>query len=670
MGTMAASANATALREFHDAVRAAKAVVIGAEAVELTQHARLATVAIRAFGDTPDAAFFIEMLPPVLRLPRPDLVIAHPDLGVLVIENKGIGIDDVCGVEADMIDVRRDGATQREKPFLQAEKVMYRLKDLLKKRRVYVDGVAFNCMTALPCIEEASFVRRFGRGWSFHTIFRDALDDPNDFRIYVRGFVDHEVPRLFDNVRLSPIARGELLSIFRGTAPLAPPASSNATPAPKHTAQQAEILKTDVRGAHRLYRGVAGSGKTVLLTGLVARAWRRMIPVTAAAASARPPRILVCCYNRTLVQFLRSKLELEFGRLCWSEPSWKSVEVMHVEHLLRRLQRQQPRLRTNLTFDQASQRAEQLCERFDALTPAQREPLQYDAVFVDEAQDLEPDELRLLQRLARSDPSGGQTLAIFYDNAQNIYAKRPPTWEHLGINIVGRTAYLDQCLRNTTQTLDLAMNVLIGSAAPEGVRAQTRQFADVANLRGRGLIDENGAMVRVRFAARAGAPPDVRRFDSRAEEVRFVIDRVIQLIEQDRCEPSDILILCRSTGGFVATRLLPQIAAIAGRSMRFGVRAVGRNESRAKNEALLQPDVLTVSTIHSAKGYDASHVFLLGVDELPTDSPGRALFYVGATRARERLCISGIAAPNHTLLDECLACTRELAPAPPLEPDA
>lgn len=658
---MATHAHVLAMRELDETLRACQAVVIGREGIEFTQHARLVTTAIRAFGDTPDAAFFIEMLPPVVKLPRPDLVIAHPDLGVIVIESKGVALDDVCGVEADMIDIRRDGAVQREKPFLQAERVMFRLKDMLKKRRVRLDGVAFNCMTALPRIQEHAFVARFGRGWSFHTIFADALDDPNDFRIYVRGFVDHEMPRLFEGTRLHRTARGELISIFRGSSPLSPPAPARRSDAdagslPRHTVQQAEILKSEVRGAHRLYRGVAGSGKTVLLTGLVARTWRRMLSTDAPSA----PRVLVCCFNRTLVPFLRDKLELEFGRLCWSEPPWRSVKVTHFDDVLRLLQRARPQLRTEFTFDQRPERAADLQQRLEALAPAQREPLLYDAIFVDEAQDLEPDELRLLARLVRPDAAGGQTLVVFYDNAQNIYGRPAPTWEHLGINIVGRTTYLDQCLRNTTQILDLALNVLIGSAAPEGVRAQTRQFADLASLRSRDLIDESGEMVRVKFASRAGERPTVRCFDDRGAEVRFVIDQVNDLIARQHVSPSDILILCRSTGGFVVTRLLPQLGAIAGRERRFGVRAVGKDQAREKSQPLLQDDVLTVSTIHSAKGYDAAHVFVMGADEFATDSTGRAQLYVGATRARQNLCISGVRSGHHTLLDEALACSEAL----------
>lgn len=48
-----------------------------------------------------------------------------------------------------------------------------------------------------------------------------------------------------------------------------------------------------------------------------------------------------------------------------------------------------------------------------------------------------------------------------------------------------------------------------------------------------------------------------------------------------------------------------------------------------------------ISTIHSAKGLDFSHVFLLGMDRLQPEKPRqRRLAYVGMTRAREHLTLA------------------------------
>lgn len=52
-------------------------------------------------------------------------------------------------------------------------------------------------------------------------------------------------------------------------------------------------------------------------------------------------------------------------------------------------------------------------------------------------------------------------------------------------------------------------------------------------------------------------------------------------------------------------------------------------------------DSVCISTIHSAKGLDFSHVFLLGMERLQPEKPRqRRLAYVGMTRAREHLTLA------------------------------
>ncbi len=671
-----------AVNRLKEVAHHAKASVHGVEAVEYTHHARLVTTAIEAFGDDPDAAFFVESLPPSVRIPRPDLVIAHPSIGVLVIENKGISISDIHDVRADELSILRDGSPQWEHPFMQAEKVMFKIKDLLKKQ-VGIKSITFNRMAALSAISDAAFKARFGGSWEFHTIFADALDDPADFRIYVSGFVDNQSPNLFADARIGPNAIAALRSIFTGTAALWPPRARRsrkvASPAPatpestpitpempaaptfgdhihaldsqprQHTEQQKELLRVDPRFGHRLFRGVAGSGKSVILAGMVARTLRRIV-----ASSDAEPQLLVCCYNRTLVHFLSDKIDTELSRLCWDTLSPKMIRVVHYERLVRDLIKQEPRLRTKYGFNNPVERAKAIVQAWDAMPEADRQRLRFDAVFVDEAQDLEPAEFELLRRLAISRENGEQALTIFYDNAQNIYGKLTPTWEHLGINIVGRTTYLDECLRNTRQTLELAMNVLVGSCAPAGVRATTRQFADLANLRSRGLIDETEDRIGVRFCRRQGSSPVVRQFGSRRDETRWVVDEIERLIRDQSVSPAEILVLYQSHKDFVPN-LPMQLAALAGK-LEFAVRMVDKDHPGEKDAPLIQPGVLTTSTIASAKGYDAPIVFLIGCDRLDVDTRGRALFYVGATRARHLLYVTGIDADQNTLVTEAKMC--------------
>jgi superfamily I DNA/RNA helicase len=73
-------------------------------------------------------------------------------------------------------------------------------------------------------------------------------------------------------------------------------------------------------------------------------------------------------------------------------------------------------------------------------------------------------------------------------------------------------------------------------------------------------------------------------------------------------------------------------------------------------------DWLNLSVIASAKGCDAPIVFLLGADHLRSDrTEDRALFYVGATRAKPHLVVTGVKTKVPALLDEAEKAARVFA---------
>jgi hypothetical protein len=107
--------------------------VFGFEKVEQYHHALVVLMAIQAFVDDPRATFFMEVRPGRTNIPRPDLILLHPEIGVLVTENKGIALQDIQGVQDTTLSLLRDGRFKREDPFHQAEKVSFRLRDLAAK---------------------------------------------------------------------------------------------------------------------------------------------------------------------------------------------------------------------------------------------------------------------------------------------------------------------------------------------------------------------------------------------------------------------------------------------------------------------------------------------------------------------------------------------------------
>lgn len=646
-------------------VKAARAQVMGADQIDQYWHGRLVIRMLEAFGEESDAYFFIESLSPRGNIPRPDLVMLHPQIGVLVMENKGVDLADITAVRGAELTIHRDGVASREDPLRQAERVMFGIRDLCKQH-VDVSRILFLRLAVLPAIHRKDFEQRLSADAPADFLFADECITPGSLREVIVRFADGHAPPHMPSRRLSREDAQVVISALTGHAffhcgytksdrratghRLGAEIRALETAIREPTEQQKSLGNADLSGAHRLFRGVAGSGKSVLLALNAAQALIQLSQQTGDLFERRRhrPRALVLCYNRTLTFHLRERIEERYRRLAWSEVPGDILTVTHVEGLIYNLVNAEPSLKTPYDYEQRQARADQMCRAFDELPLEAMEELQFDCIYVDETQDLFPEELQLIRRLARRDESGRQTLILFYDNAQNIYGVKTPVWEKLGIQVVGRTIFLDQCLRNTRQVVDFAFNVLVGSYAEPGQTVTTRQFADVANLLQRGLIKEHGTRYEIEFCRRHGAAPVVMFYPSRKAEIDAIVGYVHQLTHEDGVLPSDILVVAqhyKSLGG-----LADAITTALGH--HGTIRVVDKDHPENKRKPLFEPGILTLSTVASAKGYDAPVVFVMGADSFRADDRGRASFYVACTRAKLALVVSGVRGAQGQLIAE------------------
>jgi superfamily I DNA and RNA helicase len=284
--------------------------------------------------------------------------------------------------------------------------------------------------------------------------------------------------------------------------------------------------------------------------------------------------------------------------------------------------------------------------------PKQFDSCLFDVLFVDEGQDFLPEEYELLREIIRPhSDTGEKPIVIFFDNAQNVYGRPQPTWSDVGIDVArgDRTRVMTECFRNTKQILEVAFNVLYGSHAGKAVH--TRQFLDLETLNKGGHITEGNKAVRVHFSKREGAEPIIKRFASVAHELAFVAEEVRRLVVDEHVRPSDILILFVNDYPF---KDLPEIiSAKPGLSERIQGYLRIYGDTSAKDEYIIQEGHLTLATIQSAKGYDSPVVFMMGSQGFDSGkTKDRALFYVGATRAKHRLYLTGLKYGNDNLLAE------------------
>jgi len=273
----------------------------------------------------------------------------------------------------------------------------------------------------------------------------------------------------------------------------------------------------------------------------------------------------------------------------------------------------------------------------------------FDVIFIDEGQDFDPEEYRLILDLIKpNEVSEEKPIVIFYDDAQNIYGRSRPVWRDVGINVIGERSFvMRECFRNTRQIVELAFNVLLGSQAPSDQKVQTRTYADVNYLKERGVIEETGDHFRVGFAEREGRKPEIMVFSDSLLEINWLADEIVKLIQDENVRSEDILVIFYRQSHFDYELLkkkisskLPNIEFV----LPFG-------NSSDKDRFIFQPGKLTITNVYGAKGYDAPIVFLAGIDRFEVGREGRAAFYVGATRAKLLLYLSGVDGKN-SLLDE------------------
>jgi superfamily I DNA and RNA helicase len=654
-------------RDLNSAIRGAEIRILGQDLLKNDSEAVVLAAIVRGFGNSP--AGFIYASPSRARTTRkpPDVVLCHPDVGLLVIETKGIDIGRIEGVEAGSIMFRYNGHVQPTNVIRQVEDQMYDiLDDIQRLIRRTQEIPLLNCMAAFPRISEAEWCsREYDKVHPLsQLLLKDQISDEAKLRQRVHELVKKSlevsrkpipldlcqvevIQKVFGNSDVIASARpyrAEVSKVSLGAV-----IDERLNQEKYLSEEQKALSRIEFEGSQRLIRGVAGSGKSVVLANLVARHLHRDLEsLQRPLWDDRHPRVAVTCFNRALVEFLRRKIRTAYREQTLNEEIPEDIlKVTHFNGLLYYIIHEQGWPLDYISINEVrdgTERAMQYRHRIEMW--AREDPKGYqdrcfDTIFVDEGQDFEPEEFRLLLDLIKPNPkSGERPIVIFYDDAQNLYGRTRPVWRDVGINVVGeRAQVLKECFRNTRQIVELALNVLLGSSASPDMRALTRTFADIAYLKDRSLVEEDGNCVRVRFAEREGEPPHVAAFDDELAEMQWIVRQVSHLVHDEGVRLEDILVIFYRPTAYNHPRLESLLAASLP-GLQF-VRPHGDNFGD-KDCYIFQPGKMTVSTVYGSKGYDAPVVFLVGADRFGTDTEGRAAFYVAATRAMEFLYITGV----------------------------
>lgn len=231
-----------------------------------------------------------------------------------------------------------------------------------------------------------------------------------------------------------------------------------------------------------------------------------------------------------------------------------------------------------------------LLQNFDCL----KEPPQFDAILVDEAQDFAPVWFQVLQKVHK--PQG-----VFFltdDPSQSIY--RYYSWAQKGVHVVGRTRWLKVPYRNTTEIYQAAYAVIESDPI---LRSQIDKDEDLA------LPDLTSDILR------HGEKPLLQKFISIEEEILSIKSSIELLLR--KYHPKQIAVLTRH---------------------KNTVRKLERNLGMTQ---------VVIDTLHSQKGLEYEVVFLVDLGDFSVDesnaeslSNAKRLLYMAMTRSKEKLVMS------------------------------
>jgi hypothetical protein len=538
---------------------------------------------------------------------HPDFVVLHPRRGLLILEVKDWRLETIGTASKQTWEILAQGVPKNvPNPIEQARHYAHQVVDELARdpRLTNADGkVAFPwsygvvlthitrrqfesaelhfaiephrviCSDEMTATVEAEDFQ--SRLWTmFPTLMRGILSLPQ---------IDRVRWILFPEVRVNP-----QIGLF--------PADEDASEALPDIMRvmdlQQEQLARSLGEGHRVIHGVAGSGKTMILS-------YRAEYLAKAAASTKP--ILVLCYNQPLAVKLDAVMTAK-----------GLAAKVHVRNFHKWCRQQL------VAFGQAL--PPQGPDMFDQMVVGvirgvdrgQIPSGQYQAVLIDEGHDFEAAWLKLAAQMV--DPATN-SLLLLYDDAQSIYQRRRAqqfSFKSLGIQAQGRTTILKINYRNTRQIL------------------QTASLVAADLLRSEDSADDGVPLVQPVSCGRDGHAPVVIRLPSFRDEA-VKIAELLSTAHQEGYAWGDMAIICRHY-----TEMERCAAVLRYRQLPHEVR---------KGSGTFNPlaDTIKILTMHVSKGLEFPVVALSGAGHMPEEGHNEAeearLFYVAATRATQRLII-------------------------------
>ena len=204
------------------------------------------------------------------------------------------------------------------------------------------------------------------------------------------------------------------------------------------------------------------------------------------------------------------------------------------------------------------------------------EEMFYDYIFIDEVQDLQAMQIKVLAKLAK------KSIIIAGDSKQKIYKRSPHSYADLGVNIIGsRNKTLTRLFRSTKQIVKLANSL---------------SFKDIEKNRIEDLDD-----------IKNGAKPETRYYMDRKNQIKYIIKK-IRSIHQDE-EAATIAVIHREEDKILRRQKSFLRSQLENNFRLIGVESYNKRFNYSDNK---KPIFYT--DIYSIKGLEFDYVFIVDFD--------------------------------------------------------
>ncbi|KGX91717.1 3'-5' exonuclease [Pontibacillus marinus] len=562
---------------------------------------------------------------------RPDFVIIGPYLGLLVLEVKDYTMNTLHQFNVDewLINTSSNGMQKVKSPLKQAMEYMFTIQDKLKKdiNLIHHEG-KYQSKLKFPCGYGTVFTR-LSQEQCLRSDLYEVIDpmfvltreemDPDKEEFSEDNLVEKLLNMFKIPFRLKePLQPREINAIRYHLFPEVRISREYKQPSPYrdqlllslHDLKTMDIhqekLAKQLGDKNRLIRGVAGSGKTLILASR-ARIIKQEHPDW---------NILILCYNvslsRSIESMVRTKMEDPADLFEAAEENRNAMDGITVRnfhewlrHDLKTSEKDLPALLEKL-------------EKGETILP------KYDAVMIDEGQDFAPDWLRLVSLLLNEDT---YSMLLVEDRAQNIYRRKRSYVQDTGLDFRGRSKILQINYRNTAQIIKFAWEFF-------------QTFSETSKVVAGDL--EGQEIIPPQSTRRKGPDPAIIQATSWTEEVRKVAFTMKKLHEQKKVPYEEMLVLYRVK----RTYKVDVIGTIKRIFEEMDIPFTWITENQETKRLYKKEDgTAKISTIDSSKGMDFQAVFMVNADNMPfaleeDENREVALMYIGMTRAIEYLTIS------------------------------